>query len=390
MKTIFRNIFAFLSLGAVAFTACMPEGREVNYNIQPGDNLYMPADAAEIDLLKGGDTEFNWVPSVAEDNAFVLYDIVFDKVGGDFSAPIAVVPSQNNGQQPFLTMSARDLNKIAKAAGIGGGEKGKLSWTVQVSKGLNPVRYKEVRTIDIQTMISMDPLPSSVKIYGPALEEAENGLKELKMTVSKGIDKVPADPGVFESFCKLADGKEFYIVDDLGRYYVLTEGGKLSNVESESPSKVSGGNAVVWLTVDFGGMVWSNKTVSGIVLYAAAWTGTMHVARTPMTYIGAGVWELLDYDNVTSDNTAFDTRHRFNATLGDGSMLYLGTEAGLGTEYTVDYRKINFFTAAKVGNADWEKTFLFLKSDCGRPCDVRLYLNSDNEAGTWWHWTEFK
>ena len=137
-------------------------------------------------------------------------------------------------------------------------------------------------------------------------------------------------------------------------------------------------------------MVWSNNIVTDIVLYAAAWSNGMHVARTPMTYIGGGVWELLNYDNKTSDNEAFDTRHRFNATLGDGTVLYLGTEAGLGTEYTVDYRKISFFTAATVGNADWDKTFLFLKGDCGRACDVHLYLNSDNEAGTWWHWTEFK
>lgn len=390
MKTIIRNIFAFLSLGAMAFTACMPEGNGINYTIEPGNTLYLPADNAMTDLTKGGDTEFYWTPSVAADNAFVLYDVIFAKADGDFSNPVAVVPSQNNGLQPYLTMSAKDLNKVAKSAGIGIGQSGDLKWTVQVSKGLYPVRYTETRTLTVQTMNSIDPLPAELKIYGPALESAENGLKELNMTVSKGIDKVPASEGIFESFCKLADGQDFYIVDELGRYFVLNEGGKVSCVETETPSKISAGTSVVWLNVDLDGMVWSNNIVTDIVLYAAAWSDGMHVARTPMTYIGGGVWELLNYDNKTSDNAAFDTRHRFNATLGDGTVLYLGTEAGLGTEYTVDYRKISFFTAATVGNADWDKTFLFLKGDCGRACDVHLYLNSDNEAGTWWHWTEFK
>lgn len=34
--------------------------------------------------------------------------------------------------------------------------------------------------------------------------------------------------------------------------------------------------------------------------------------------------------NTISNNSANDSRHRFNATFGDGTKLYLGTQASLG------------------------------------------------------------
>ena len=78
-------------------------------------------------------------------------------------------------------------------------------------------------------------------------------------------------------------------------------------------------------------MTWTSNTVAKVELYAAAWAdGRMSTARTAMTYTGNGVWELKDYDNKVSDNSANDSRHRFDATLGDGSKLYL--KCGLGQD----------------------------------------------------------
>ena len=86
--------------------------------------------------------------------------------------------------------------------------------------------------------------------------------------------------------------------------------------------------AIYWIKIDFDVMTRSYKTVSKIELYAASWAdGKMTTVNKAMTYAGKGVWKLLDYENTVSKNSANDSRHRFNATLGDGSKLYLGTTA---------------------------------------------------------------
>ena len=147
---------------------------------------------------------------------------------------------------------------------------------------------------------------------------------------------------------------------------------------------------IYYLTIDFDGMLWYARTVSEVELYAAAWADGMHTAHAPMTYKGKGVWELQNYDNKTSDNSANDSRHRFNMKLGDGTTLYLGTMASLGTSYTTDYMKVGIFDESGIGNADWDKTWKFLLTDCGRPLDCYLYLNADNPAGSYWHEYKFK
>ena len=51
MKTILKNIMLFaagaLTLG---FTACEEDGQDLNFKIQPGNELYAPADNASVNL----------------------------------------------------------------------------------------------------------------------------------------------------------------------------------------------------------------------------------------------------------------------------------------------------------------------------------------------------
>ena len=68
-----------------------------------------------------------------------------------------------------------------------------------------------------------------------------------------------------------------------------------------------------------------------------------------------GVWVLSDYENTISDNSANDSRHRFDATLGDGSKLYLGTQRPPDPPYTTEYLKVNLYTSETIGNVDWDK-----------------------------------
>ena len=107
MKTILKNIMLFaagaLTLG---FTACEEDGQDLNFNIQPGNELYAPADNASVNLDQGVNTSIEWAPSVAEDGGYITYEVLFDKADGDFSAPLAVKNSQMTGSKASLSISA--------------------------------------------------------------------------------------------------------------------------------------------------------------------------------------------------------------------------------------------------------------------------------------------
>ena len=375
-----------MALAATPFVSgCSDEGNEINYNIQTGNKLYLPAEGKSVDLSQGSDVRFEWSPSIAEDNGFVSYELLFDRENGDFSQPLAAMTSQLTGSQTYLSVSAKDLNTVARTAGLGTRETGNLRWTVRASKGINGSVYTESRLLCVTTMNSMSPLPQRITLQGEATEDPQNG---IAMAVSAGIDNVAATEGTFEAFTRIKAGSDFTVVDDLGRYYSLNDDGTVTDSETPVNNRMSA-EAIYWIKIDFGVMTWESNTISKIEYYAAAWADNqMSTARVTMDYQGKGVWLLADYENTISDNSANDSRHRFNATLGDGSMLYLGTQSSLGSSYTTDYLKVNLYTS--LGNADWDNTYNFLTTDCGRAFDCYLYLNADNPAGTWWHEYKFK
>ena len=300
-----KNTIINMALGLVVavLSGCSQQENELDLNVQAGNELYLPEDNFLVDLRNGNTTEFYWAPSIAYDNGYVSYDVIFAGKDGGFNNPVDMVSSQFNGSRPYLSMAPKKLQKIARKAGIGNLEEGELKWTVRASKGLGGSIYSEARTIRLHTMNSMDPLPEQLLIYGQALESAES-MDELKMTVSRGISSMPAEPGIFESFCKLASGQDFFIKDELDRHYKLDSGGLLVHTQEPVASRIDAGNDVIWMNIDVDGMSWSSHTVTKIQLYAAAWAdNAMTTAIKDLTYMGNGTWSLLDYENTNSKNS---------------------------------------------------------------------------------------
>lgn len=386
MKSILKNILSLTAAAACAatFCACDDDTPAVDFTIYPGNELYLPADGAKVDLTKGRTTQFEWSSSVAADKGFVSYDVLFAPADGDFSSPTSTLPGQLTGSKTYLTLSAKELNKVAKAAGIPLGETGELRWTVRASKGLFGSIYSASRSLTVTRLRSVDPQPETVLIGGPAAEDAAG----IRMLARKDFNGSSVEAGYFDCFTRLTEG-EFTVSDDQNRYYRLESDGRITDSETPVANTLSAAG-IYRLSIDFEGMTWSATAVSKVELYAAAWSDGMHTAREEMTYKGKGVWELLDYDNTTSDNAAKDSRHRFDMHLADGSTLYLGTTASLGSSYTTDYLKVFLFDSEGIGNADWDRTWNFLSTDCGRPLDCYLYMNADNQAGTYWHEYRFK
>lgn len=104
-----------LTLG---FTACEEDGQDLNFNIQPGNELYAPAEQRSVNLDQVLDTSFEWAPSVAEDGGYITYEVLFDKADGDFSAPL---PQDQPDDR--LQSFAEHLGQRAERSGRPGGHR---------------------------------------------------------------------------------------------------------------------------------------------------------------------------------------------------------------------------------------------------------------------------
>ena len=195
MKTILKNIMLFaagaLTLG---FTACEEDGQDLNFKIQPGNELYAPADNASVNLDQGLNTSFEWAPSVAEDGGYITYEVLFDKADGDFSAPLAVKNSQMTGSKASLSISAKELNEVAALAGIENAKTGQLKWTVRAGKGLFAQTYTQANVLTVSRINLVDPLPTAVMLKGEAVEDAA-GIK----LIPAYLDGKAVGSGVYES-----------------------------------------------------------------------------------------------------------------------------------------------------------------------------------------------
>jgi len=143
----YMMLFAF----AMVFAACSSDGEVRHLGVTAVKALYEPDNGKAVVLQASASASlyFEWEPSLAEDGGAVLYEVVFDKADGDFSDPVSIVTADNNGGTNHVTITHKQLNQIAASAGIGSAEEGTLKWTVYASKGINPVKAEEERTLTL-------------------------------------------------------------------------------------------------------------------------------------------------------------------------------------------------------------------------------------------------
>src|SRR5689334_2739048 len=136
MKKIFLlGLMAMIC--ATTFYSCKKDVRALNTSVQPVTTINSPLNDTSINIAPttGASVVFKWAASASAD--LVLYEVVFDKTGGDFSKPIYTVMSDGSGVQTQATISQKTLNMIANSAGIAALASGTLKWAVVTSKVTN-------------------------------------------------------------------------------------------------------------------------------------------------------------------------------------------------------------------------------------------------------------
>jgi len=305
MKAIIIKLTILTSF-IFAFISCSNNGEVRELTVNAVKTLYEPDDGTAVTLQASASATvlFSWAPALAENGGMVLYEIAFDKTGGDFSNPVFMTASDNNGGKTSATITHKQLNQIAELMGIGSAETGTFQWTVFSSKGINPVKAEEARTITVTRLEGFADIPANVYITGDATEPGAD--------LSSAYIMKKLGDGEFEIYTQLTAGKTFKFVN--------ANSGTPAEYSLNGDKLVEGGTSTVAETgvykyyLDFNIGLFTTKKVNTVYLFLN-WSQR----EIELPYVGNGTWAITNYAITGlsgSDNT--DDRYKFRMESSDG------------------------------------------------------------------------
>ena len=364
---LFSIKYMLLTVGAALLAACSSDGEVRDLQVTAVQSIYEPADAKSVVLQSSSSASlyFEWEPSLAEDGGAVLYEVVFDKTDGDFSDPLAIIASDNNGAMNHATISHKTLNQIAASAGVESAETGTLKWTVYASKGIFPVKAQEDRTLTITRLAGFAEVPAQLYITGEATEVGGELSKAMQM-------KKVAD-GEFEIYMQLTAGQSFQ--------FVSSNAGTPATYSLQGEKLVEGGTTTGSETgiyryyVDFNAGSFTSKQVTKVSLFLN-WSQR----EIELAYQGLGVWAVSDYKiEGLSGGDNDDDRYKFRmqSTAGETEWRAINNDSKpTGNEsyyYMVEKSNVEQWT----NNEIWKNPATDGWS--GKTYDVTFSLNPSGE-----------
>jgi hypothetical protein len=334
-----------LLLAMLIVTSCKKDVKPLNQNITAVSNLTLPASDVAVVLAPAtpASLDFQWDPATAADGDYVLYEIAFDKVGGDFSKPIYKTVSNGGGVQTKVTLTHKDLNKIANLGGIAASSTGKLIWTVLASKGTNVVVGSTSRTIQLSRPAGFADLPADMYITGSATEGGTD--------ISKAVKLKKNEEGVFEIYTSLKAG-DYILTDkptaDGKKYYV--DNGLIK--EGSTPVAITAAKNYK-LTFDFNVATTSMDEIQSVGLWMAAYNKEIG----NLNYIGNSTWEIASLPIVFFQfSWGKDDRYKFVVHTSAGTQ-FLGSSKG--DNGPPAGQPASYFFLLPVTNDQWANTYKF-------------------------------
>lgn len=354
---------AALMLGMLFITSCKKETRELNQNLRPVSTLNLPEDQVALTLQPAttSSVEFKWDAATAEGGNHLLYELAFDREDGDFSEPIYKTVSKGGGIETSVTLSHKDLNKIANMGGIAASSTGRLKWTVLASIGTNVLPGSISRSIEISRPAGLAELPAEMYITGSATEGGEDVTQAVKLRKN--------EEGVFEIYTSLKNG-EYLLTDQPSaegkKYYV--DNGLIK--EGDVPFQVSESKHYQ-LTYDFNVATANMVEIQSVGLWMSAYNAEIG----QLSYQGNSTWSA---EGIPVEFFQFswgkDERYKFVMHTSAGTQ-YLGsskTDNG-----TPEGQEASYFFLVPVSNDQWANTYKFDPAADGKNVKVDLMLKTD-------------
>ncbi|NQD71609.1 hypothetical protein HP439_12840 [Sphingobacterium shayense] len=336
--------------------------------------LYSPTDNAAVKLVSAGSASlfFEWEPAQTEDNGAALYEIVFDKVGGDFSQPIYTTTSNNNGYLSNATLTHKVLNNVASMSGIGPGESGEIIWTVVSSRGLNRVLSDQVRTLAITTLEGFTDMPNEVYLVG---EGSETGTD-----VSASLSFKQTASGEFEIYTKLEANKDYVFIDRKGaspRYFYSDDQVKLKEGEQESKMQVPK-TGIYKINLDFNVATVSLSEIKSIGL----WFSPDNKILFDLPYAGKGVWTGTGVVKFKQEDWGKDQRYKFQfEAIENGQTVtkQFGTLNASDNPPNASSDPSYYYVKVLSNVTQWDDKWKFIDAVDGASTTISVILQGDKE-----------
>ena len=286
-----KRILSLIAAAAlVAVTGC--QRYELNTDFTQPTELESPAEVT-LDVTSSSTVVLSWTGGQAADGGILLYNVLFDLPGGDFSNPLATMQS-DLGARSTLTLTHAQLNSLARKAGIKPNEKGSLIWTVTTSKGGVTEMFDGYSELKLVRGEGIDNIPEHLYVAGTAAKEA-------------GQEFRAEDEGVFVIYTEIGEGSlKFTSEKNGGNAFYADENAKLNEGDGEFDVTAAPESGLARLTVNFNTLSFTVEEVSKSV--RAIWAAT---------YTDIAVLEYAGNGNFT----------------GDGDVVFLGP----GREGTPDW-----------------------------------------------------
>jgi len=370
MKQIAIKLIFLVSF-AIALIACNEtmgdkdsQLSEVKTLIEPLTDKYV-----ELDPLPSASVYFEWDYVPVESSGLVVYQIAFDKLDGDFSNPVYLLNSDNNGYYNNATISHKQLNKIAGMMGITASATGGFKWTVFASKGMKTVKSEQENTIAVTRLAGFDDLPIEVYLTGEASEGGSDVSKAHKMkTVAVGE---------FEVYTKLVAGKPFHFVEGASNspreFY--SEGGIIKEDGTASVSE----DGIYRITFDFVTGACTYTLVTRIGFYFSPEDEILF----DLPYIGYGIFQTRATVTFKQESWGRDQRYKFrvfmkgDAGAGDEKEWEWCTLNGTDSSPTASSPESYYYLRLKESMDQWEDKWKLMDAFDGVEAEYTIYLTAD-------------
>lgn len=359
---LFRIKSALIACASIiALNSCTSDMEFKDTNVTPVKALFEPNDKKEVPLQASATAAvfFEWESAKAEDGGAPLYEVVFDKAGGDFSNPIYKVLSDGNGSRNYATISHKDLNKVGQMAGLESGETGDIQWSVVASRGIitTPVSIK--RSLTITRLLGFAEVPSQLFISGEGVDE------------STAITCISPELDVFEAVVKLKGGKPFKLSSEQSKagltFYL--DGNRIKEGDGEGTVAEDG---VYRLNLDFSIASAKVQKIEKVEFFFSA----DNEVKFELLYVGNGVYSGVGSVDFHQESWGRDERYKLLMTYGDGSKTMWGADNGIDSTPNGAGADDAYWNAGEYGISQWDNKWkLDHKYDHNVPFRATLYLN---------------
>lgn len=370
MKKIFLRM-TFIAFVIFLFVGCNDTMGEPDNSLTDVKTLIEPMDQNEIVLLPTASASvyFEW-EHADMDGGPALYQIAFDKVDGDFSNPLYMAYSGNNGLNNNITLSHKQLNKIVGMTGVGPSAKGTIKWTVFSSKGLRSIKSAKENQLIITRLAGFaeEDIPVDLFVTG---EASEGGTDLAKAHQMKAIST-----GEFEVYTKLKAGEPIYFVSatsGTSKRFSIEEG----LVKKEGSSTVAT-DGVYRITLDFN----TGASTTTLITRVAFYFSPEGKILFDIPYKGYGVYQTTATVTFKQEGWGRDERYKFRMFVKENGGAGEEKEFEWGTLNQTDSRPTatspaSYYYIKLMNPTQWDNKWKLMGDFDGNPGIYTIYLQAD-------------